>query len=131
MSLLISFQECNLSNKVFNELVEDHCRKNDIDPLRLLENGREKLKLFQENRNENRIDNIKLDMHKYPRSQEPIDLMKMYNKAELKGACPKKFIADCHNKRRTWYRQKMDELVEKTPITEKVRNLYLCSSIFE
>jgi len=108
----------NLSNKIFNELIENHCRQNGIDPLTLLENGREKLKLFRENR-DNRIDNITLDLHKYPRSQVPIDLMKMYSRAELKWACPKKFTADCEHKRLAWYRQKVDELTDKTPITER------------
>ena len=104
---------------MFNELVEEHCRKNGVDPSTLLENGRKKVKLFRENR-QNRIDDPKLDLHKYPRSQEPIDLMKMYSKAELKWACPKKFVADCSNKRLAWLNQKKDELVEKTPITERV-----------
>eukprot|EP00111_Clytia_hemisphaerica_P015821 TCONS_00046719-protein len=85
--------------------------------LRLLENGREKM--FLENREKNRIEKQKLDLLKYSRSHEPIDLMKIYSRAELKCVCPKKFIADCENKRMDWYRQKMEELVEKTPITKR------------
>ena len=79
---------------MFNELVEEHCRQNGIDPMKLLQNGQENVKIFHENEKVNGIEKQKLDLHRYPRSQEPIDLMKMYSKAELKGVCPKKIVKE-------------------------------------
>ena len=100
-------------------MVEDYCRQNGIDPLTLLENGREKLKLFLENPDQ--IVEQKFDPHKYPRSQAPIHLMRSYSHREIKWACPKSFLKWCDKERLAWLTQKTNELVDKTPITENVR----------
>lgn len=108
--------------KYFNEMIENYCRENGIDPIRLLENGRENRKQQSENPQEHQAIFKELDRFKYPRSQEPIELMKMYSHNELKTLLPKKFIADCNRTRMSWLREKEAELAENTPLTRKVRN---------
>ena len=92
-------------------------------PIKLLKNGLQKKKLYEENRQENKIETAKLDIHKYPRSQEPIALMRMYSNSELKSVIPRHILTEFHKKQVEWDKKKADALVYGTPLNRGVREL--------
>ena len=104
-------------------MIENYCRENGINPVKLFENGRINKQQYREDPEKFRTNVQEIDRYKYPRSQEPIDLMTMYSHNELKWLLPKKVIADNDKKRLAWFHQKKDELVEDTPLTRRVRDL--------
>ena len=101
------------SNQFFNEMVENYCLENGIDPMTLFENGRKN----------QRVKNFRfgeLDGTKYPRSQEPLHYMKVYSYSELKSFVPKPFVKKCEKKRIQFLDRKMKEIFENTPIIRRV-----------
>ena len=114
-----------IANKLFNELVEQYCVENNIDPMKMLENESE----IDPSKNPNRCMNLAKDvrigsginLYTFPRSNEPIHLMVMYTNTEMGDTVPKPFIKQCHKARDKWRKgQKKTFPRSNNPITKHV-----------
>ena len=100
---------------MFNELIEEYCHQNNIDPMKLLENERNE-NLTKGKRGggvklASRDMKIKsINMGKFPRSKERIEFMFMYLPEETKDLLPRDFLSECHRLRGVWLKNRLNEL---------------------
>ena len=94
------------ANQIFNELVENYCLENGIDPMTLFENGRINQQAACIDP-ENNLISGQLDITEYPRSQEPLVYMKVYSNEELVKFVPLRYIKECEEKRNLLFDRKM------------------------
>ena len=112
------------SNKIFNELVEQFCVENDIDPMKLLENEAEVDPKMQTSQLAKDVHvGSGINWNGLPRSKEPIHLMAMYRELEMKDIIPNYVIKGCRKKMDRWREEKKKTTLQPNPVTKYVRKI--------